>query len=145
MKKNIILLFVALLSMPVMLSAQKDNVATKLYFQLRTDVEMTFKVNANNSVDMYTVPGIPARELANEFEIIEFSRPFTLNNDAKLMRTFFVQIADEDNLDRLAKMLQNSVSVAFVEKEYETIIKNALKLKLLTQQSPHQIFELGIS
>lgn len=87
-----------------------------VYFQLNEDVDITYEVREDKTVDIYSIPGIPGREMANTFDIEKISCPFNINNDPKLLRTFKVEFNDYANVDKLLKFLANQAGVRYAEK-----------------------------
>lgn len=86
----------------------------KLYLKFKDTEHISFTVNADQSVDVNSVPFI--KELAEEFTVTELSRPFYLNNDHKLLRTLMLKIGDYSQIDNVIARLSREDVLEYVEK-----------------------------
>lgn len=114
MKSIFILLF---LFLSVLASTQTFNDTYqdgKLYIKFKDSQPVTFTVNADNSVDIHSVPVI--EKLSTEYSITNLSRPFYINNDGKLFRTLMIEISDFDKIDNLIDRLKLEPTLEYVEK-----------------------------
>lgn len=86
----------------------------KLYLKLKDTEPVTFIVNADNNVDINSVPFI--KELAEEFNITALSRPYYLNNDHQLLRTLMLEIGDYSQIENVISRLSREEVLEYVEK-----------------------------
>ncbi len=86
----------------------------KLYFKYKDNVPVNFTVRADNSVDINAIPFLVAIE--NDFRLQDVVRPFDLNNDSKLLRTFMLEFEDFDKIDQILSRISVNPELEYVER-----------------------------
>ena len=86
----------------------------KIYFKFKDDVNVNIPVSPDRSVDMNKVPML--NTLRQEFNIKAMSRPFDLNNDPKLLRTFLLEFDKYDEVDNIINELMKDPDLEYAEK-----------------------------
>lgn len=86
----------------------------RIYLKYKDHIAPEFSVRADNTVDINSIPFIAA--LRNEFSLKELSRPFDLNNDAKLTRTLMLEFNDFEKVDQIISRLNDMPELEYVER-----------------------------
>lgn len=86
----------------------------RIYFKFRDDIPVNIQVRPDRSVDPATVPMLGM--LRGNYDILAASRPFDLNDDPKLLRTFMLEIARPDQVEELISELAQNPDLEYVEK-----------------------------
>ncbi len=86
----------------------------KVFLKFKDNVQLDIPVNPDKSVDLQHVPFVSA--LAGQFGINGMARPFDLNNDHKLLRTFEVTFDQFSRVEELITELAKHPDVEYVEK-----------------------------
>ena len=97
----------------------------KIYFKFKDDVTVDIPVNPDRSVDLEHVPLL--HELRGEYGITSMSRPYDLNNDPKLLRTFMLEFSQFEEIEKIMEELRTNPGLEYVEKvplEYVDYVPN---------------------
>ncbi len=86
----------------------------RLYFKFKDNVNVDIAVRSDNSVDFTQIPFVAA--LQNSYRLKSMERPFDLNQDNKLLRTFMLEIEDFDKINEVLSKLQLENELEYVEK-----------------------------
>lgn len=86
----------------------------RLYFKYKDNVNVNINVRSDNSVAPEEIPFI--NSLRSEYTISKLERPFDLNQDSKLLRTFMIEIDDYSRIDELLNELKYQPDLEYVEK-----------------------------
>lgn len=115
--RSVLMLFVLVLFAGMNLFGQtfdKYYQDGRIYFKFKDDVNLNIAVRSDNSVDFNQIPFVAA--LQSQYRLKEMSRPFYLNNDHKLLRTFMLEIADFDKINDVIQRLGMEQALEYVEK-----------------------------
>ncbi|GAB1403792.1 hypothetical protein MASR1M74_09700 [Lentimicrobium sp.] len=113
---KLVLLSIAFLTFSFAVQAQtfqRDYQDGRLYFKFKDNVELNFTVQRDNSVALDAIPFI--QELGEQFRLKSLVRPFDLNNDEKLMRTFMLEIEDFRQIHQVLQKLGMEQQLEYVE------------------------------
>ncbi|MBE9481448.1 MAG: S8 family serine peptidase [Bacteroidetes bacterium] len=98
----------------------KDYQDGKIYVKFKNDVTVNIPVNNDRSVNLYNAPFL--NEIRANYDITALSRPYDLNNDFKLLRTFLIEFSGFDKVDEIITELEQNTDFEYVEKvPYYTI------------------------
>lgn len=86
----------------------------RLYFKFKDNVRLDVRVNDDRSVDIREIPFVSA--LSSQYRLKELSRPYDLNNDAKLLKTFMLEIEDFGKIEEVIQKLGLEKDLEYVEK-----------------------------
>ncbi len=86
----------------------------KVFLKFKDQVQVDIPVNPDKSVDLNHVPFI--QSVAAELGINGMFRPFDLNGDAKLLRTFEITFSDFSKVEEIIEELSRNADVEYVEK-----------------------------
>jgi len=134
--KGMLLLLVLVLFAGMNLFAQtydKNYQDGRLYFKFKDNVNPGITVRSDNSVDLNQIPFIS--QLQSQFRLKSLSRPFYLNDDPKLLRTFMLEIEDYPKIAEVINELLNEQDLEYVEKvpmEYIHYVPNDSLYNLYT-------------
>jgi subtilisin family serine protease len=92
----------------------RDFMDGKVYFKFNDQVRVEIPVNADRSVDLENAPFLNA--IRQQFDITGLSRPFDLNNDSKLLRTFELNFSQFDKIEEVMDELAKNPGFEYVEK-----------------------------
>lgn len=92
----------------------RDYQDGKLYFKFKDGVALNFAVRGDQSVAMDAIPFI--QKLSEQFRLKSLVRPFDLNSDNKLMRTFMLEIEDFSKIQPVLQQLSLENELEYVEK-----------------------------
>ena len=123
--KKLSLLFIALLAINLAsLQSQTylhDYQDGKIYFKLKNSVENNIIVNNNRSVDLDKVELL--EELRQKYKLTAMSRPYDINNDELLLRTFQLEFENFHEVEEIISSLESYPEIEYAEKApYTTII-----------------------
>lgn len=99
------------------LSAQNfspDYEDGRIYFKFKDNIPLNYNVNSDNSAELDAIPFIS--DLQAEYNLKALSRPFYLNNDDKLLRTFMLEFADPEKMDEIINRLSKNPDLEYVER-----------------------------
>ncbi len=97
----------------------------KIYFKFNDNVAVNIQVNPDRSVDLDKVAML--QNLRSEFSLTSMSRPFDLNNDSKLLRTFLLEFNNYNDVDAIMAELSKNKDLEYVEKvpmDYPDFVPN---------------------
>jgi subtilisin family serine protease len=86
----------------------------KIYFKFKDNVTVDIPVNPDRSVDLDRVPMLSG--LRSDFEISAMSRPYDLNNDPKLLRTYMLEFNRFEDVEEIMQELSKNSDLEYVEK-----------------------------
>jgi len=92
----------------------KDYIDGQVYFKFKDQVQVDIPVNADRTVDLENAPFLNA--IRQQFDITSLSRPFDLNNDSKLVRTFELNFSQYDKIEDIMGELAKNPDLEYVEK-----------------------------
>lgn len=92
---------------------ERDYQDGRLYFKFKDNASLNFSVRGDNSVALDAIPFI--QRLGEEFRLKSLVRPFDLNNDDKLMRTFMLEIEDFTRIQQVLQKLSLEQELEYVE------------------------------
>ena len=76
-------------------------------------MQVNIPVNSDKSVDLDNAPFLDA--LRQQFDITGMIRPFDLNNDAKLLKTFELHFSQFDQIEEIKEELAKNPDLEYVE------------------------------
>ena len=115
--KSMLMLFVLVLFSGMNIFSQtfdKNYQDGRLYFKFKDNVSLDIAVRSDYSVDFSEIPFISA--LQSQYRLKEMTRPYYLNNDHKLLRTFMLEIEDFDKINEVIQKLGIEQDLEYVEK-----------------------------
>jgi PKD repeat protein len=86
----------------------------KIYLKFKDNVSVNIPVNPDRTVNLENAPFLDG--LRQKYEITGLSRPFDLNNDFKLLRTFMLDFQDYENIGVIMEDLRKNPDLEYVEK-----------------------------
>ncbi|MCK9399717.1 MAG: S8 family serine peptidase [Bacteroidales bacterium] len=92
----------------------RDFMDGQVYFKFNDQVQVDIPVNADRTVDPENAPFLNA--IRQQFDITGLSRPFDLNNDSKLVRTFELNFSQYDKIEAIMEELAKNPDLEYVEK-----------------------------
>jgi subtilisin family serine protease len=92
----------------------KDYMDGQVYFKFKDQVQVDIPVNSDRTVDLENAPFLNA--IRQQFDITGLSRPFDLNNDSKLVRTFELDFSQYDKIEEIMEDLAKNPDLEYVEK-----------------------------
>lgn len=92
---------------------QRDYQDGRLYFKFKDNASLNFSVRGDNSVALDAIPFI--QQLGEQYRLKSLVRPFDLNNDDKLMRTFMLEIEDFTRIQEVLQKLSLEQELEYVE------------------------------
>ncbi len=81
---------------------------------LKTRSQVDIPVNSDRTVDLDNAPFLSA--IRQQFDITGLSRPYDLNNDSKLLRTFELDFSQFDKIEEIIEELAKNPDFEYVEK-----------------------------
>jgi PKD repeat protein len=91
-----------------------DYIDGQVYFKFKDQVQVNIPVNSDRTVDLNNAPFLD--EIRQKFDITGLSRPFDLNNDSKLLRTFELDFSQFDKVEEIMAELVKNPDFEYVEK-----------------------------
>lgn len=91
----------------------KDYIDGQVYLKFKDNVQVNIPVNEDKSVDLDNAPFLDA--LRQQFDIQGMTRPYDLNNDGKLLRTFLISFSEYDKIDEIKSILAQNPDLEYVE------------------------------
>jgi PKD repeat protein len=91
----------------------KDYIDGQVYLKFKDNVQVNIPVNADKSVDLENAPFLDA--LRQQYTITGMTRPYDLNNDNKLLRTFKINFPDFNKIDEIKSILAQNPDLEYVE------------------------------
>jgi subtilisin family serine protease len=95
-------------------SYDKDYTDGQIYFKFKDNVQVNIPVNADRTVDLDNAPFLAG--IRQQFDITGMSRPFDLNNDSKLLRTFRLDFSQYDQIEEIMQELLKNTDFEYVER-----------------------------
>jgi PKD repeat protein len=92
----------------------KDYVDGKVYFKFKDQVQVDIPVNADRTVNLDNAPFLDG--IRQQYDITGLSRPYDLNNDSKLLRTFELDFSQFDKIENILEELAKNTDYEYVEK-----------------------------
>jgi subtilisin family serine protease len=93
---------------------ERDYQDGRLYFKFKDNVNLNISVRSDNSVAFEDIPFIA--DLQSVYRLKSLERPFDLNQDSKLLRTFMLEIEDIAMINQVLQELQIESELEYVEK-----------------------------
>jgi subtilisin family serine protease len=98
----------------------KDYQDGKLYFKFNDNTDISIQVNPDRSVDFTKVALLD--KIRAKHEISAMARPFDLNQDKKLLKTFAIEFPEFDQIEEIMDELLQNPDLEYVERvPYHTI------------------------
>lgn len=94
-------------------SYHKDYIDGRIYLKFKDQVQVNIPVNQDKSVDLDNAPFLAA--LRQQFDITGMTRPYDLNNDSKLLKTFQVEFSQFDQIEEIKEELAKNQDIEYVE------------------------------
>jgi PKD repeat protein len=91
----------------------KDYIDGLVYLKFKDNVQVNIPVNEDKSVDLGNAPFLDA--LRQQFDILGLTRPYDLNNDSKLLRTFQLSFSEYDKIDEIKAVLVQNPDLEYAE------------------------------
>jgi PKD repeat protein len=91
----------------------KDYIDGRVYLKFKDQVQVNIPVNSDRSVDLDNAPFLDA--LRQLFDITGMTRPYDLNNDPKLLRTFELSFSQFDKIEEIKTELAENTDLEYVE------------------------------
>jgi subtilisin family serine protease len=92
----------------------RDYMDGKVYFKYKDQVQVNIPVNSDRSVNLGDAPFLNA--IRQQFDITGLSRPFDLNNDPKLLRTFELDFSQFEKIEEIITELAKNPDFEYIEK-----------------------------
>lgn len=92
---------------------QSDYIDGQIYLKFKDDVQVNIPVNPDKSVDLDNA--LFLAPLRQQFDITGMSRPYDLNNDPKLLKTFKLFFNEFDKIENIKAALANNPDLEYVE------------------------------
>lgn len=86
----------------------------RIYFKFNDNTNIDIPVNPDRSVDLENVPYLD--DLRSKFDIEAMSRPFELNNDPKLLKTFLIEFSPFSDVEKIIEELSQYPDLEYAEK-----------------------------
>lgn len=112
--RPIFLVIIALSAMTVFSqSFHKDYIDGRVYLKFKDNVQVNIPVNEDKSVDLDQAAFLnPIRE---DFNLTGLYRPYDVNNDFKLLRTYELHFSEFDRIEDLKAELMKNTELEYVE------------------------------
>lgn len=91
----------------------KDYIDGQIYLKFKDNVQVNIPVNPDNSVNLDDAPFLDA--LRQQYDIKGMVRPFDLNNDQKLLRTFKLEFREIEKIEEIKSILTQNPDLEYVE------------------------------
>lgn len=88
----------------------------QIYFKFRDNIQPNLIVNADRTVNMDQQAAVFLNTVRNTHKIIGMWRPFDLNNDAKLLRTFRLDFETPSEIEDIMAALRQNPNLEYVER-----------------------------
>jgi len=92
----------------------RDYMDGQVYFKFKDNVQVDIPVNADRSVDPGNVPFL--QSIMQQFDITGMYRPFDINNDPKLIRTFELHFSQFDKIEEIMVELLKNQELEYAER-----------------------------
>jgi PKD repeat protein len=92
----------------------RDFMDGQVYFKFKDGIQVDIPVNPDRTVDLENAPFL--NDLLAQYEITGMSRPFDINNDPKLLRTFELKFNKYNQIEALMEKLFSNPDLEYVEK-----------------------------
>ena len=86
----------------------------KLYFKIKDNYELNIRVNRDKSVNIDDLCFI--KKLKEKYSITKLTRPFDIDNDSKLLKTYYLEFKNYDKIDELVNNLKLNDTIEYAEK-----------------------------
>jgi PKD repeat protein len=91
----------------------RDYIDGQVYLKFKDNVQVNIPVNEDKSVDLDNAPFLA--DLRQHYDIKGMTRPYDLNNDYKLLRTFKLLFSDFNKIDEIKAILAQNPDLEYVE------------------------------
>jgi PKD repeat protein len=111
------LLVVALTMFSLIIFAQtfhKDYIDGRIYLKFKDNVQVNIPVNEDKGVDLDKAAFLAP--VMQQFDIIGLIRPYDLNNDSKLLRTFELHFSQFDQVSNIMSELLKNPDIEYAER-----------------------------
>jgi len=85
----------------------------RLYFKFKDHVQADIPVNDDRTVNLENALFLGT--VRQQFDITSLSRPFDLNNDPKLLRTFELSFQQYDKIEEIREELAKNIDIEYIE------------------------------
>jgi len=85
----------------------------EIYLKFKDNVQVNIPINEDKSVDLDKAPFLSS--IMQQYDITGLSRPYDLNNDAKLLRTFKLYFSEFDKIEEIKELLVLNPDLEYVE------------------------------
>ena len=92
----------------------RDYIDGQVYFKFKDNVQVDIPVNPDRTVDLQNAPFL--QTLMQQYEITGMLRPFDINNDFKLLRTFELHFSQFDQVEEIMEELSKNPDFEYVER-----------------------------
>ena len=100
-------------------NAQNYNTAYtdgQVFLKFKDNVQANIEVNTDRSVNMDQPAAAFLKNIRKNFSITGMQRPFDLNNDSKLLRTYLLEFATFSDIEEIIAELSKNPDIEYVEK-----------------------------
>jgi PKD repeat protein len=94
-------------------SYDRNYIDGQIYLKFKDHVQVNIPVNPDRSVDLENAPFLD--DLRQKFDITGLSRPYDLNNDPKLLKTFLINFSQFDRIELIKEELAQNQDIEYVE------------------------------
>ena len=91
----------------------RDYIDGHIYLKFKDHVQVDIPVNPDKSVDLDNAPFLGA--LLQQFDIKGMTRPYDVNNDPKLLKTFQLSFSEFDKIEEIKAELAKNTDLEYVE------------------------------
>lgn len=91
----------------------RDYIDGRIYLKFKDHIQVNIPVNEDKSVDLDRAPFLDA--LRQQFDITGMIRPYDLNNDSKLLRTYELHFSQFDKIEEIKQELAKNTDLEYVE------------------------------
>jgi PKD repeat protein len=88
----------------------------QIYFKFKDNIQPNIEVNTDRTVNMDQPAAAFLNNIRQSYNIIGLQRPFDLNNDPKLLRTFRLDFATPSDIEEIMAQLDQNIDLEYVEK-----------------------------
>jgi PKD repeat protein len=88
----------------------------QVYFKLKDNIQTGIKVNADRSVNLDQPAASFLENIRKTYSITGMERPFDLNNDSKLLRTYRLDFSDPSEIEEIMETLRRNPDMEYAER-----------------------------
>jgi len=115
-KLSIVTAFLFFSSAAFTQNINKQFTQGQIYFKYRDNIQPNLVVNADRKVSVNQLAAVFLDSLKQTYNIVGLWRPFDLNNDAKLLQTFRLDIDTASDVEEIMAALKQNPDLEYVER-----------------------------